>query len=234
MGFRDWAEYELKILETNYRLPARYSFELAILYDDFAMHWRSVRAYQSVYYAIPPNDRASLEDDFRLLLHPLPYPALVLENCSTGGMPPHIVYAMMRQESHFDLNAVSNAGAMGLMQLMPATGDHVAGELGFPNGEHESLFVPEVNLTFGIWYAAHLLSKTRGDALMMLSAYNAGLGNAKRWFRGSGAGRSAAIAAVDGIDFGETRNYVKRIVESARVYRAFYFDTELDSRQSER
>jgi hypothetical protein len=224
MGFRDWAEFELKILESDYRLPARYSFELGILYDEFAMHWRSVRAFQGVYYAIPVESRVSLEREFALLLHPLPYPALVLENCSMGDMPPHLIYAMMRQESRFDLNAVSNAGAMGLMQLMPATGRQVAGKLGYPQGGG-SLFVPEINLTLGIWYAAHLLSRTDGDFLMMLAAYNAGLGNAKRWFRGSEGGPSV-IAAVDGIDFGETRNYVKRIVETARVYHAFYFDAD--------
>jgi soluble lytic murein transglycosylase len=233
MGFRDWAEYELKILESNYRLPARYSFELGILYDDFAMHWRSVRAFQGVYYALSPSTRAPLENDFKLFLHPLPYPALILENCAMGGMAPHLVYAMMRQESQFDQNAVSIAGAMGLMQLMPSTGEHVAGQLGFPRGAYASLLVPEINVTFGIWYAAHLLHRTRGDVLMMLSAYNAGLGNAKRWFNGTHARGAAAIAAVDGIDFSETRSYVKRIVESAHVYHAFYFDGPLDPMPSD-
>jgi soluble lytic murein transglycosylase-like protein len=57
---------------------------------------------------------------------------------------------------------------------------------------------------------------------MMLSAYNAGLGNARRWFRGGGEG-SAVIAMVDGIDYTETRHYVKTIVEDARIYRALYF-----------
>ena len=224
MGFRDWGEAELRAIESDFKLPPRYWFELGVLYDDFAMHWRSVRAFQRVYYSLSKDDRHPLEWDFDLLSHPVPYPALVIENSFRNGVPPHLVYAMMRQESRFDLNAVSSAGAMGLMQLMPATSDHVAGRLGFPQEGHDRLFVPEINLTFGIWYAAHLLSRTDGDLLMMLSAYNAGLGNARRWFRrGDG---TAAVVRVDGIDYGETRDYVKRIVESARVYHKLYFDAD--------
>ena len=120
----------------------------------------------------------------------------------------------------FDLNAVSRAGAMGLMQLMPSTGEQVAIRLGVPDGVEPNLLSPDVNLTFGIWYASHLLNRSNDDVLMMLSAYNAGFGNAKRWFRGS---EQSSIAKVDGIDYGETREYVKRIVEAAHVYHDFYF-----------
>jgi len=222
MGFRDWGEVELRVVETRYKLPARYWLELGVLYDDFAMHWRSVRAFQRVYYSLPEDERRSLDDHFKVLAHPVPYPGVIFENCSSKGVPPHVIYAMMRQESHFDLNAVSSAGAMGLMQLMPATSDQVAGRLGYPQGSHESLFVPEINLTFGIWYASHLLSRTNGDVVMMLSAYNAGLGNARRWFRNSN--QTAVVTAVDGIDYGETRTYVKKIVEFARIYHTLYFD----------
>jgi soluble lytic murein transglycosylase len=185
-----------------------------------------------VYYSISRDERQAVEWDFNLLAHPVPYPALIIENSFRNGVPPHLVYEMMRQESRFDLNAVSSAGAMGLMQLMPSTGDHVAGRLGFPQGRYDRLFVPEINLTFGIWYAAHLLSRTDGDLLMMLSAYNAGLGNARRWFR-SGDG-SGAVVRVDGIDYGETRDYVKRIVESARVYHALYFYADTAGRDPAR
>jgi soluble lytic murein transglycosylase len=232
MGFRDWGETELRAIESHFKLPPRYWFELGVLYDDFAMHWRSVRAFQRVYYSISRDERQAVEWDFNLLAHPVPYPALIIENSFRNGVPPHLVYAMMRQESRFDLNAVSSAGAMGLMQLMPSTGDHVAGRLGFPQGRYDRLFVPEINLTFGIWYAAHLLSRTDGDLLMMLSAYNAGLGNARRWFR-SGDG-SGAVVRVDGIDYGETRDYVKRIVESARVYHALYFYADTAGRDPAR
>ena len=149
--------------------------------------------------------------------------AVVFENCSRYNMSPHLVYAMIREESRFYYRAVSRAGAVGLMQLMPATGEQVASELGFPTGVRQSLLVPEINLTFGVWYASRLLTSARGDSLMMLAAYNAGMGNARRWFEGNGAGGNI-VDAVNGIDFKETRGYVKRIVESAHVYHSHYFD----------
>jgi soluble lytic murein transglycosylase len=219
MGFRDWAEVELKVLESR-RLPARVSFELGVLYDDFAMHWKSVRAFQRVYYAVKRETRRTLDTPFKVLMYPVPYPALVIENCSRYDIPPHLVYAMMRRESRFDLNAVSRAGAVGLMQLMPETGEEVASRLGFPDAVQNNLLSPEINLTFGIWYASHLLGKSGNNSLMMLSAYNAGLGNAKRWF----GGKRTGAEVVDDIDYRETRDYVKAIVEASRVYHRFYFD----------
>jgi len=220
MGFRDWAEVELHFLESTRRLPPRVSFELGILYDDYAIHWKSVRSFQRVYYSFIPRERKELQSFFAVLMHPIPHPARVFENASRYGIAPHLVYAMMRRESMFDLNAVSRAGAMGLMQLMPATGEQVANRLGVPGGVEPNLLSPDVNLTFGIWYASHLLRRSNGNELMMLSAYNAGFGNAKRWFKGS---KRSTIAKVDGISYGETREYVKRIVEAAHVYHAFYF-----------
>ncbi|UCG51404.1 MAG: transglycosylase SLT domain-containing protein [Candidatus Latescibacterota bacterium] len=225
MGFRDWAELELKALERSGALTPRLHFELGVLYDDFAMPWKSVRSFQRVYYSVRSETRKELEPYFRVLMYPVPYPSLVFENCARHNMRPHLVYAMIREESRFDFKAVSRAGALGLMQLMPATGEQAADELGFPEGIHKNLFSPDINLTFGIWYASHLLARSNEDPLMMLSAYNAGFGNARRWF-GNGGDSSAAIDAVERIDYRETKAYVKRIVESARVYHRFYFSPE--------
>lgn len=222
MGFRDWAEDELSVLESSGNVPAKVWFELGALYDDYAMHWRSVRAFQRVYYSLRRDVRHSLQQQFDLLMYPMPYPAEIVENCVRYDISPHLVYAMMRRESLFDSNAVSRAGAMGLMQLMPSTSEEVAGRLGFPAGVSERLFSPEINLTFGIWYAANLLKRTDGNAPMMLSAYNAGYGNARRWFRGA----RDPIDALENIDYTETRDYVKAIVESSRIYHDHYFSPD--------
>ncbi|MEJ2721705.1 MAG: lytic transglycosylase domain-containing protein [bacterium] len=225
MGFRDWAEMELDALEAGGVLPARLHFDLGVLYDDFAMNWKSVRSFQRVYYSLKRSRREELDSAFSILMHPMPYPSLVFENCARYGIQPHLVYAMIREESRFDSKAVSRAGAMGLMQLMPATGEHVADELGFPEGIHKNLFSPDINLTFGIWYASNLLGRADGDPLMMLAAYNAGFGNARRWFRG-GPGPESAVESIDRIDYRETKEYVKRIVRSAHIYHAFYFSPD--------
>jgi soluble lytic murein transglycosylase len=231
MGFRDWAEMELGALEASGTLPARLHFELGVLYDDYAMHWKSVRSFQRVYYSLKRSRRDELDSNFAILMHPIPYPSLVFENSARHGVQPHLVYAMIREESRFDFKAVSRAGAMGLMQLMPATGEQAADELGFPDGIHKNLFSPDINLTFGIWYAANLLSRSDGDPLMMLAGYNAGFGNARRWFHG-GKGPDGAIASVERIDYRETKAYIKRIVRSAHIYHTFYFSPETHRDQS--
>ena len=222
MGFRDWGEEELRTVESRERLPPRAYLELGALYDDFAMPWRSVRLFQRAYYSLEEGQRRDFDRDFDLLMYPTPFPSLVFENCLRHGMSPHLVYGMMREESRFDDKAVSGAGAVGLMQIMPETGGEIAEELGFPKGVPMNLLAPEVNLAFGIAYASRLIERSNADPLMMLAAYNAGFGNAKKWF-GKKNAKKSPVEQVDGIDYWETREYVKRIVESARLYHVFYF-----------
>ena len=222
MGFRDWGEEELRTVESKEKLPPRACLEIGALYDDFAMPWRSVRLFQRVYYSLEERQRRAFDRDFDLLMYPTPFPSLVFENCLRHGMSPHLVYGMMREESRFDDKAVSGAGAVGLMQIMPETGGQIAEELGFPKGVRMNLLAPEVNLAFGISYASRLIERSDADPLMMLAAYNAGFGNAKKWF-GKENAKKSPVEQVDGIDYWETRDYVKRIVESARLYHVFYF-----------
>jgi len=222
MGFRDWGEAELRAAESAATRSARADLALGVLYDDFAMPWRSVRAFQRVYYTLGKDARRAHDHDFKILTFALPCPSMVFRNCDRDSLAPHLVYAMIREESRFDEKAVSSAGAMGLMQIMPATSDELAAELGLPDGHRTNLFSPGVNLSIGVRHASRLLELGGRDPLKMLAAYNAGYSNARRWFEGRAATRPA-VERVDGIDFRETREYVKRVVESARVYYSLYF-----------
>ncbi len=222
-GFREWGERELEYAYSRCSDSPRALLELGLIYDRYAMTWRSVRAYQRVKDSVNWKTRRELNSEFLTLMYPTPYPVQVLENSSYYDLPPHLVYAMIREESRFDFNAVSRVGALGLMQLMPETGKHVARELEMPEWGDESLLTPEINLAFGIWYASSLLGRSGGDPVRMLAAYNAGPSNAKRWFEGK-KDKDQVIDAVDGIDFQETRSYVKRVVESSNVYFSLYFD----------
>jgi soluble lytic murein transglycosylase len=222
MGFRDWGKKELAAAERSLRSSKHLIFKLAMLYDYYGFAWNSMKWYQYVWDSIHGEERHSLSRSFSLLLHPLPFPVQVFENCARQGLPPHLVYAMIRAESGFDDTAVSRAGAVGLMQLMPGTGRDVARRLDLPDDFGEDLFSPEINLAFGIWYASFLFGKCSDDPFMMLAAYNAGLANARRWFRQPED--QTVPRVVDGITYKETRNYVKKIVESSHVYRNLYFD----------
>jgi len=221
-GLRDWAEDELDVARARGEQSAAASLALARLYEEYAMPWRSVRLYEQARAGIPWSARRAYTDDFRYLTHPLPYPAQVLDAAARETIAPHLLYGMMREESRFDAEAVSRAGAVGLMQLMPETARLVARKMDRALDVDEQLGDPEVNVSLGAWYASDLLRAGEGSAAWMLAAYNAGPGAAGRWIRPGSAG-DAAVDAVEGIDYKETRGYVKRVVESANIYHDLYF-----------
>jgi len=221
-GLRDWAELELDVARRR-TADAGESLALARLFDEYAMPWRSVRLYEKVRSGIPWRERKESADDFRYLMHPVPYPAQVMSAAAREGIAPYVLYGVMREESGFDTDVVSRAGAVGLMQLMPETARRIARRLDLAPGAGERLGDPVVNVSIGSWYAADLLREGEGSVVWMLAAYNAGPNAANRWIEPGAAGE-AAIDAVESIDYKETRGYVKRVVESSNIYHVLYFD----------
>lgn len=222
-GFDDWAERELEaVLRESVDGPVE-MLRLARLFDENAMPWRSVRLYERVRAGMSWEDRRAHVDDFRYLTFPIPYPAQVFEAAVDNDVAPHLLYALIREESRFEAEAVSRAGAVGLMQLMPATASRVAAQMDLAWGGIDELDNPGVNVAIGAWYAADLLRDGRGSVAWMLAAYNAGPGAARQWIEPGTVG-DAAVDAVEMIGYRETRGYVKRVVESANIYHDLYFD----------
>jgi soluble lytic murein transglycosylase len=222
-GLRDWAEAELEAVAAAGDNSAATNLRLGRVYEQYAMPWRSVRLYERARTRLSWSERRPLTDDFRFLTYPLPYPVQVLENAARNDIPPHLIYGMIREESRFEADVVSRAGAVGLMQLMPETARRVAAQLDLSTELDGRLDEPAVNVSLGVWYAADLLRDGRGSVAWMLAAYNAGPGAAVRWIDRGDSG-ALAIEAVESIDYKETRGYVKRVVESANIYHALYFD----------
>jgi len=132
-----------------------------------------------------------------------------------------LVHAIARQESLFDPQARSHVGALGLMQLMPATANRVARQLHFPYSKQRLLSDPTYNLTLGSHYFETLLRRYDGSPMLALAAYNAGPGNVARWLRDYGDPRGVAADPVDWVElipYNETRNYVQRVLEAASIY----------------
>lgn len=132
-----------------------------------------------------------------------------------------LVHALIRQESMFDDDALSPAGAVGLMQVMPATGREVAKKLGigFSKG---SLASPDYNIRIGAAYMQRLLAKYKGSYPLAIAAYNAGPGRVDGWLETFGDPREGKIGMIDWIEMipiYETRNYVHRVMEGVFVYR---------------
>ena len=140
-----------------------------------------------------------------------------------GPVPVELALAIARQESEFNPDAQSPVGALGLMQVMPATGKAVAKDLGISYSTKSLGGDWEYNARIGTAYLADMLERYDGSALLAAAAYNAGPHRADRWIRDYGDPRSANVDAIDWIEtipFRETRNYVMRVNEALFIYRA--------------
>lgn len=132
-----------------------------------------------------------------------------------------LVHALIRQESGFDSDARSSAGAMGLMQLMPATAREVAKREGLSH-QTDWLVRPEHNIRLGTAYFQTLLDRFDGSYALALAGYNAGPARVDRWIKEFGDPRDGSMDLagwVERIPISETRNYVQRVLEGVYVYR---------------
>jgi soluble lytic murein transglycosylase len=132
-----------------------------------------------------------------------------------------IIHAIARQESQFDKQAVSHAGARGLMQLMPGTAREVAGKLGLSYDRAALTDNPDYNIRLGSSYIQRMLDYYGGSYPLAVAAYNAGPGNVNKWIRANGDPRLPGVDMlkwIEDIPIYETKNYVQRVLENAVVY----------------
>ena len=144
---------------------------------------------------------------FERIRYPLRYGEYVRVHARENGLDPALLAAVIYQESKFDAGAESYSGAIGLMQLTPATAHGIAIRTGGSRFQTEDLLNPEINIRYGAWYLANLFHKYR-DERLVLAAYNAGQGNVDRW-----------RAEGKEIAFSETRAYISRVEHLKHVYR---------------
>lgn len=152
--------------------------------------------------------------------YPFPYREITYYYARTYNVDPFLLAAVMKSESDFNKNAVSDRGARGLMQVMPDTGRWVAHQLGETGFDPDRLFEPETNIKYGSWYIADLKKEFRGDTVLVLAAYNSGRGNVKEWL--SSEDLTGGKSTIDQIPFPETRHYVRKVLMYQRVYSYFY------------
>lgn len=131
-----------------------------------------------------------------------------------------MIHAIARQESQFDRQAVSHAGARGLMQLMPGTARETAGKIGM-SYDPASLNDPSYNIQLGSTYFQSMLRYYGGSYPLAVAAYNAGPGNVNKWIAANGDPRMPGadiVRWIENIPIYETKNYVQRVLENAVVY----------------
>jgi len=158
------------------------------------------------------------------IIYPFPYRDLIVAEARERGLDPYLVAGLIRQESMFTAGIKSPAGAIGLMQIMPATGRALARSAGIQSFAVELLEKPEINVHLGTRYIAELMNRYGNRLISVLAAYNAGPHRVSRW-SAFPEYRDEDLFA-ERIPFAETRNYVKIVQQNARVYQALYADAE--------
>lgn len=155
-------------------------------------------------------------------MYPIKYQKEILEASSRYQVDPYLILAVIRSESGFETDRVSRKGAIGLMQVMPDTAEWIAEQAGLGPADEKYLYDPVTNINMGTWYLSFLEKRYEGDVVKVIAAYNAGPGKVSSWLmREQWDGKRETI---EDIPFGETRQYVQRVLYYHDRYRSIYTD----------
>ena len=154
-------------------------------------------------------------------LYPRGFSRHVEEYSKTHDVEPAIIYAIIREESRFQVGSVSSAAARGVMQLIAPTAKQVARSLGLDDMSLHELYEPETNIALGVKYLSQLLDRFDGRMVFALASYNGGPSNVERWLKNcpDGVGDDEFINAIT---FSETRRYAQKVLASYRIYKWLY------------
>ena len=151
--------------------------------------------------------------------YPMRYEAEIRAVAEEFSLDPAYVASVVLAESSFDAEAVSSVGAIGLMQIMPATGEWIAGKLD-EAFDAQRLYEPEVNLRYGCWYLRFLLDRYDGDMRTASTAYHQGQGRVDEWLQDPQYSQDGRTLTA--ISSAVTDTYVSRIMESYEHYKELY------------
>ena len=174
-------------------------------------------AFEKEWYfpAIRTISQAQYWDDLDIRF-PMAHKASLTQQAKLRGLHSSWVFAITRQESAFMADARSPVGAMGLMQLMPATAKETARKFGIPLANPQQALVPEKNIQLGAAYLSQVHGQFNGNRVLASAAYNAGPGRVRQWLRG--ADHLAFDVWVENIPFDETRQYVQNVLSYSVIY----------------
>lgn len=146
---------------------------------------------------------------------PILYKDLIEKNAKKHGIDPYIIYSLIKRESGFKEDVLSNAGALGLMQIMPGTAKKIDKSI-----SSDKLKIAKENIRIGTEYFAKLMEENSGNLIYSLAMYNAGeipVRNWKRWYK-----KNSNVEFIESIPFRETRDYVRSVLANYYMYNAIY------------
>ncbi len=163
--------------------------------------------------------------DLWVLAYPQGYWDSIASYSKKYGQDPYFIAAIIREESQFHAAALSPAGARGVMQVMPQTGEWIARNAGVPGFDRSRLFEPDMAINVGTWYIGHLMKRFKSDPLFVAAAYNAGPEAVTSWMGRNGSANMERDVFVESIPFSETRGYVKKVLRNYAEYKRIYGKT---------
>ncbi len=204
-------------------------FRLALYFSLGSYANRGLELAERLSKLIPQNlPLEVLPRDQLKLLYPAPYSHLLVKYTSGRPVDPRFLLAIMRQESRFDPNARSSAGARGLMQFIATTSERIAGQLGRDGSfEQENLYDPETAVLFGSYYMAELFAQFPDQPEAVAASYNGGEENMARWLARSRSNLPDRYVAE--IMYSQSKDYVFKVMANYRVYQ-FLYDEQLRPR----
>lgn len=233
--WRGWCHFRLgqfeKTLENWDRIPQRRSFG----YYPRALFWKGVLSeskepfqklvekYPETYYGFLAREKLKQDippDLFKKEEYPLFHEALIQKEAKRRGLDPYFVTGLIHQESRFNETAVSGAGAMGLMQLMPQTALKLVKAGGRKNFQWVDLFDPAVNIELGTGYLKFLKKLFQNQLPLMIASYNAGEEAVARWH--SSRETDSPLIFIEEIPYEETQNYTKKVLTNTWIYTWVY------------
>ena len=180
------------------------------------------------------NDNGQLPIQLYKTLYPFHYADEIIENAKDYNIDPLFVAAMIREESRYNAEVVSPAGARGLMQVMVPTGKAIAKKIKFPDFKGEMLFNPKINIQFGTWYMSDLMREFNNNCSLVSGAYNGGPNRIKGWLQKAKPEKVTNLSPtsiisqididefVENIPIDETRRHIKKVMDSYSIYRYLY------------
>jgi soluble lytic murein transglycosylase len=151
-----------------------------------------------------------------------PYQSEIVTYARRNQIDPFLVAAVIKNESEFKPGAVSPVGAIGMMQIMPETGEWIAKQMGLEGYSIDSLYNPGINIRMGCWYLSELKYEFKDNLLLMMMAYNAGRGNTHGWM--SANGWDYTFGEINRIPYPESRDYVASVLHDRDEYYRLYKD----------
>ncbi len=220
VGLDRYAHRELNYINIKLNNDYKVIYFIAGIKHKAGDYYGSMKALRGFFVENILNRPSAAEVRFWKKMFPLAFLNYVIENAHSNSIDPLLILSIMREESHFRSAVISPAGANGLMQIMPKTGSLISKSINMENFDADMLDIPEINIRLGSWYLNQLLIKFNNQLPFAIAAYNAGPGAVDRWLKKN---RDLDLDLfIEEIPYKETRNYVKRVLQTYGIYNFLY------------